>query len=724
MMNAEPSAFAIDDIFERERDCWKSARERERRKARHLIRARVVDDVGTSGGGGGSMIEPVPDVPAQASIPSNDSVNKKSSIITEYLMHVLHKDRSKFSTASINRHVEILSQPHDIRLYILEDDALKEQTIQLFQSWFGLQGAKSLWGYLEMLSTFTFMEFAVWCGKYSIVAALLYGGINPCIRSSLRSCSGENTANSELQQVGTKVLKRFFDRFPLRLSTYIVKRVIDMRRDAIQPSPPRGNETIQSKEQVPCPVCRELISTVHALHVSGCSHVFCERCFWKDMLQTIDSPGVLSADDVVSCIVCGATAKVSANNVDEKVEEKIADEVRSCCDLTPLEKRQESLDRLNRLPMNKKALKWSDGRKRKKKASEMDHLASSWNKAALPSLGSTQDVRKDKFIIYVEHNSLPYVNACIQYGVDIEWVNEYGQTALYIAVWRGYRDLVMVLLEYGADTRAVAHGGSTIQSVAKAHQNVIILELINQHSFRRDLQQSIGRLSSGSLEKLPLHLMPSLRLTPLIPETQNHPGAGSFLIDNAVSNEAVEALLKLFYSIPVEQNQKEKKNVILCSERSYFCDAEGHVRLLLKRTLSTAMKKDSTMAHAQVYPHMRFLNYTQTGTVLAPHIDLCRVNPFSICNKQEEQLQQQRSTHTFILYLTDCHKGGETCLLEDVAGEGRSVVLAKVAPRRGRLLVFPHVTPHEGMEVLDVPKILLRGEVQITTRTNRGPTGH
>ena len=63
-------------------------------------------------------------------------------------------------------------------------------------------------------------------------------------------------------------------------------------------------------------------------------------------------------------------------------------------------------------------------------------------------------------------------------------------------------------------------------------------------------------------------------------------------------------------------------------------------------------------------------------------------------------------------------------MLEDVAGEGRSVVLAKVAPRRGRLLVFPHVTPHEGMEVLDVPKILLRGEVQITTRTNRGPTGH
>ncbi len=34
-----------------------------------------------------------------------------------------------------------------------------------------------------------------------------------------------------------------------------------------------------------------------------------------------------------------------------------------------------------------------------------------------------------------------------------------------------------------------------------------------------------------------------------------------------------------------------------------------------------------------------------------------------------------------------------------------------VTPRRGRLLVFPHVCPHEGRAVLDIPKLLLRGEL-------------
>ena len=37
-------------------------------------------------------------------------------------------------------------------------------------------------------------------------------------------------------------------------------------------------------------------------------------------------------------------------------------------------------------------------------------------------------------------------------------------------------------------------------------------------------------------------------------------------------------------------------------------------------------------------------------------------------------------------------------------------LLASVSPRRGRLLVFPHVCPHEGRPVSDVPKVFLRGE--------------
>lgn len=66
-----------------------------------------------------------------------------------------------------------------------------------------------------------------------------------------------------------------------------------------------------------------------------------------------------------------------------------------------------------------------------------------------------------------------------------------------------------------------------------------------------------------------------------------------------------------------------------------------------------------------------------------------------------------QSTHTFILYLVDC-EGGETALLETVAS---AVVLANVKPIRGRLLLFPHMCPHEGRPVIQGPKLLIRGEV-------------
>jgi hypothetical protein len=38
-------------------------------------------------------------------------------------------------------------------------------------------------------------------------------------------------------------------------------------------------------------------------------------------------------------------------------------------------------------------------------------------------------------------------------------------------------------------------------------------------------------------------------------------------------------------------------------------------------------------------------------------------------------------------------------------------VMASVRPARGRLLVFPHACPHEGLAVVEVPKLLLRGEL-------------
>ena len=112
-------------------------------------------------------------------------------------------------------------------------------------------------------------------------------------------------------------------------------------------------------------------------------------------------------------------------------------------------------------------------------------------------------------------------------------------------------------------------------------------------------------------------------------------------------------------------------------------------------TANSSIVKDSP---SSVFKHIRFLTYEKPGGVLPPHVDLCRVDDAS----------GVRSTHTFILYLTDCDHGGGTALLKSLKDPQ---VLAVAQPKRGRAIIFPHSCPHSGLEVSVVPKVLLRGEV-------------
>ena len=155
-------------------------------------------------------------------------------------------------------------------------------------------------------------------------------------------------------------------------------------------------------------------------------------------------------------------------------------------------------------------------------------------------------------------------------------------------------------------------------------------------------------------------------------------------------------MIALWNAVPVAEECRKKKG--LCSIRSYFCDAVGTVSAYLQSCLSNAFDELSGIL---VFPHMRFLCYSHQGTELAPHVDLRRIHQFT----------GERSTHSFLLYLTTCEQGGETALLGDVAGEGSGVILARAKPKRGRLLLFPHCCPHSGLAVVNTPKLLIRGEV-------------
>lgn len=427
------------------------------------------------------------------------------------------------------------------------------------------------------------------------------------------------------------------------------------------------------------------------LQFASCSHWFCEPCFWGDLLCQIDSRE--SDENTVTCPCCGHSpgaddAAAPPNGPGDQMKE-----------LTPAQRREESFRRYQLLPENKQALKLKRGKKK------TVSTAASWYAAIVPSLGLTRDVRKDKFFGYIDRNAIQYIRGCLAAGVDLEWRNEYGQTSLYICVWRGYTEVAKLLIEYGADMFVVSNGGSSILAIAKAKGSVDILEYVVERnsstqpllSNQEIVPPNVASLANASNREHD----PKMILSTLIPTTSDHPGAGSFIIEDAFSSYQVDCLLDLCRCLPLDKSQKKKSTP--CSDRSYFCDAEGYVRNIIERAVrqvNLVSTDDTVMA----FPYMRFLMYNESGATLAPHVDLCRVDHSSGI----------RSTHTFIIYLTNNGRSGETSLLGDVSGEGRAEILALVTPARGRLLLFPHACPHEGNEVVNVPKIILRGEVMLS----------
>jgi len=688
------------------RKCWNSARERERTKARFEIRKRVLE--------GGAISMQATNV-------------KTSSDETMFLLlrYVREGNRSKFSTKFMDCNFAVFSSPHPIR-HILGNPVTHQQTFQLMTKQNSKEEACLIQNHIQKLSLFTITEYAVWLQKYSIVSSMVHGGVNPTCRSSYFDFDDslfhqkveQQEQQIKLAKIGGKVLQRFFNTFPLRLSTYIVTRVVQMRmlyhadNDTLSKMNRNKESTTTSyydeDTKFRCVNCRDVISVNFMLQCNTCEHILCEFCFWTNMLLDIDTPEKYRADDVISCIACGETRARTVINSQNKNKSGGYWVLKDFQDLRPKEKYELSLGRFLQLPMDQKALK--ESLSTKKKATEVDFISSNWQQAVHATLGLTQSVRMDKWWAHISNNSIPYVAGCLLAGVDVNQTNDYGQSAIYIAAWRGYNELVKVLLEHGADPFIPANG-SNIFDVCLIDKNMEVIELIDQY------YSSLSALNTG-LTRNVIDDSIDMKCISLIPELSNHPGAGSCCIDEAISSSTVDILLQLFHSLPFNMNQKQKKNAALCSDRSYFCDAEGSTRKLLENAIERAFGMTSVESvfvsskpMIKVFPHMRFLNYSVSGAVLPPHVDLCRVNPF--CNPSEKQNQNNRSTHTFILYLTDCQTGGDTNLLERVSSDGSAEVLARISPQRGRLLLFPHMCPHEGAEVIDVPKILLRGEVQL-----------
>ena len=344
-------------------------------------------------------------------------------------------------------------------------------------------------------------------------------------------------------------------------------------------------------------------------------------------------------------------------------------------------------------------------------------------------------------------------------------------------------------------------------AVTDRRENCDLNKNKNEHYHRNNsIENQIGNKNENE----------SVSITRLIPANSPHSGASAFYLDGAFSSAFLLRLDELYSVLPVAAAERGAGE---CASRAYFCDAMGWVTdglaEALKHLTSAASNKCSEIENWKrksghdygdgdddsgisgnnndfdiFYPatatataadaehsehtdnrhtlhtphtpvtralaHMRFLRYSTVGASSPPHIDLSR------------RVNGQNSTHTFLLYLTDCEAGGETRLLRavnpkcikgppkappkdplndplddplsdplndplqgplkcskaknkhklvdvdsfaNIHDDLRSNVLATISPRRGRLLVFPHSCPHEGASAVSLPKILLRGEM-------------
>lgn len=678
------------------RNVWKSKRDKQRLHARFSILERVSLVVDAQDNGLAKSQGSVDEITikndslsaisnCKVGVASFHEEDSSMAAIKKILHNVSVGSASFFSLSRLSKEHDILSQPVPAMFL----STYKITT--LCMSRFGKDHTEKVLTYVKALETCTPMEYATILGEYRVLSCLLLGGFDLTKKGKFKKTSEASCPNliledgtltsSRHQMISVKVLKNFFQKNPLTLKCYVFKRLVDMRIDGyIHSSLGCANNNV-------CAICNECQSDEHKPLLyfgKSCGHLFCELCFWEDMINCIDE----REGNVVLCLICKSShseGDVCVSKWDQ---------------LTPSERYKLSLSKYNALPDDIIALKALP-----KKSGKKNMLCSSWSEAVKSSLGSSKDIRLDKFFFHTERNALHYVRGCLEEGIDINSTNEYGLSALHIAAWRGYCKLVVLLLKFGCDVFMCANGGIDARTIAQGNRSSDILNILEEHicscknpgpTSAKDMFLSSIELHSRNQNTHKHHTKAKM----LIQLTSCHPGAGAFIIDHFLSQGAIDSLVQLWCSLPIGQSDK-KRSKVLCSDRSYYCDATGKLCNMISSAMQqNAVLKGLQMEQCIVFPHMRFLHYGQEGIVLAPHIDLARVN-----------IVGQRSTHTFILYLYDCLNGGETSLLGDVSGEKRNQVLAKVKPCKGRMLVFPHKCPHEGNKVIDTPKVLLRGEL-------------
>eukprot|EP00658_Telonema_sp_P-2_P040052 TRINITY_DN28657_c0_g1_i1.p1 TRINITY_DN28657_c0_g1~~TRINITY_DN28657_c0_g1_i1.p1 ORF type:complete len:617 (+),score=93.29 TRINITY_DN28657_c0_g1_i1:152-2002(+) len=496
--------------------------------------------------------------------------------------------------------------------------------------------------FLENEGAVTLVTFAALLGQWKVCMALIKGGADPTVRP----CAPD----------GRPMVKAFLRQLPASYAMWVLSTVVKAR----------SNFLGQAETEVRCGKCDSLAEGP-VVWGAPCNHVMCEQCLWADFLQENHRPELL-------CPICLASVPGAPPSQP----------------LLPLDK-STSLWAWSQLP---EQATQDDLVRDKKQGRRKFELCHNLYEAHRSSLGLTKGTRQELLDGALGRGDVARCRVLMEAGVNVDWVNEYGQTGLYVAAWRGMAAMVQLFLQAGADPTIRASCGTSPLEVAVLHNHEPVIQLLLESGVE---SEQVSDFNGGRCGKIGAHGSTSdesshqVTRHQLIGAEAEHPGAGSVWIDG-LGQPGIEHLISIWQKLPTAPG---RVTASCSSRRSYFCDVRGEVCAALR-----SLVKCSGSGDCVVLPWMRFLDYSLPGAWLAPHIDLSR-----------QDHDGRRSTHTFLLYLTSVKTGGQTALLEAVNQELSDKVLGVVQPRAGRLLVFPHVCPHEGRQVVDVPKLVVRGEL-------------
>ena len=507
----------------------------------------------------------------------------------------------------------------------------------------------------------TLLDASCYYCRDNITLALIKAGAIPTFHCDI------NGYNDKIQQVQKKLLN------PSLSQSFIVWVVLNYFK---------FNIGINNTDDIICECCTSINSQ---LHLQPCSHRICQPCYWDSFL-------IRKEFDDMCCPICNSilnckheTLKLCPSNLD--VAELPSENSKNIAD--------RSLNLWLRLPESiTESSEYDLGAGRLNKISRSEKLK---NKTfqALPMcllqqklIGTLREKRCEELHKAALQNNWRRMKIIIDAGVDINCINEYGQTCLFVATCKKNYESMNLLLRCGASEVIRDNAGYLASDVANHFNDKISLSFFENREFS-EVYHLYNRIS----EKEDFYVG---NITTLIPQNAGLKGAGSYMIDGSFDETFLMNLEKLFYSLPIAKAEKKS-----CSNRSYYCDSIGWIKEKIAQVLKDASKSiNETNFCSNAFDEMRFLHYEYVGGNLPLHVDLSR---------REGTIS---STHTFILYLQTCGHGGETILYDQLFNcQQVGVELARVQPVRGRLLVFPHVCPHAGNATLEVPKILLRGEL-------------